>query len=412
MRLRFPRVALLALAVSPGVALATDGYFQHAYGVKAQGLGGAGIAFPQDALAAATNPAGTVLVDDRVDAGLTWFAPKRGAEITAPSPVAGRYDGNGKTNFFLPEFGYTHALSDRLGVGIAVYGNGGMNTVYDRGIPLFGSGKAGVDLEQLFVSPSIAWQVNDRHAIGAAVNFAYQRFEARGLQNFDPAFTTSPGHVTNRGKDSATGWGLRLGWTGQVTPTLSLGATWSSRIRTGRFERYEGLFAGHGGFDIPENYGVGLAYKATPALTIAADAERIRYGSVRSIGLPLANLPNGLGASNGPGFGWRDITAFKIGADYAWSDHLRLRAGYNHSGQPIPSDQTLFNILAPGVVQDHVSAGATWTLADGGELSVAYTQALKETVPGRGSIPPGFGGGEANLHLEEYILGFAYGRKF
>ena len=37
---------------------ATDGYFPHGYGVKSQGMGGIGVAFPQDSIAAAMNPAG------------------------------------------------------------------------------------------------------------------------------------------------------------------------------------------------------------------------------------------------------------------------------------------------------------------------------------------------------------------
>jgi hypothetical protein len=48
--------------VTPLLANATNGYFSHGYGAKSQGMAGVGIALPQDALAAATNPAGTALV--------------------------------------------------------------------------------------------------------------------------------------------------------------------------------------------------------------------------------------------------------------------------------------------------------------------------------------------------------------
>lgn len=411
-----PLTVLVALTAA-GLAHATDGYFQHGYGIKAQGLGGVGIALPQDGLAAATNPAGTAWTGDRLDLGLTWFAPQRSATITAPNPTAGTYNGDGKRHFFIPEFGYSRQLSPSLAAGLAVYGNGGMNTRYNSGVPLFGRGAAGVNLEQLFISPSLAWKPNERHALGAALNFAYQRFEATGLSNFDPFFTTSPGNVTNRGNDSATGWGVRLGWIGQVTPDLTLGATWSSKIKAEKFDQYRGLFADAGSFDIPENYGIGLAYRATPALTVAADLAVIKYGSVRSISQPLANIADGLGAANGPGFGWKDVTVFKIGVVYAYQPDLILRVGYNHSTQPIPSNQTLFNILAPAVVQNHLSAGATWTLAGGNEISLAYTHAFKKTLDGSGSIPPGappagFGGGNANLTLAENILGVAYAWKY
>ena len=44
--------ALTALALLPGVSSATVGYFAHGYGMKSVGMGGVGIALPQDSLAA------------------------------------------------------------------------------------------------------------------------------------------------------------------------------------------------------------------------------------------------------------------------------------------------------------------------------------------------------------------------
>lgn len=52
------KMLLVALALAPFAAQATTGYFAHGYGIKAKAMGGVGIALPQDALAAATNPAG------------------------------------------------------------------------------------------------------------------------------------------------------------------------------------------------------------------------------------------------------------------------------------------------------------------------------------------------------------------
>ena len=83
----------LRLLLSGGVSLssiaaATNGYFSHRYGLKAQGMGGAGIALPQDSLAAATNPAGMGLVGNRADVGVDWFRPDRGANV-AGSPIPG-----------------------------------------------------------------------------------------------------------------------------------------------------------------------------------------------------------------------------------------------------------------------------------------------------------------------------------
>lgn len=407
-------LACLMAAFSAAPAHATNGYFEHGHGIKSQGIGGVAIALPQDALAAAANPAGTAFVGNRVDAGLSWFVPKRGAEIVGnAAPVNGSYDGNGKKHFIIPEFGVVRQIGPHLAAGIAVYGNGGMNTTYRRGIPLFGSGAAGVNLEQMFISPSLAWKVTQQHAVGAAVNFAWQRFRASGLANFDnPVFSSSPGKVTDRGTDGATGWGLRLGYTGKLTPDLTLGATWSSTIKPAKFEKYRGLFADGGSFDIPENYGIGAAWQLTPGLGVAADLDWIRFGDVRSVGAPLANFARGqLGTAKGPGFGWKNIRVHKIGAAYALDPGLVLRVGYDHAGQPVPASETLFNMLAPGVVQKHLTTGATLRFAHS-ELSIAYMHAFRQTVEGKGSIPQDFGGGNANIRLAEDSLGLAYGWKF
>ncbi|MDR2195065.1 MAG: outer membrane protein transport protein [Gallionellaceae bacterium] len=420
----FARLSTLSIIAlfSSSPAFATDGYFALSYSVKSQGMGGVGIALPQDGLAAATNPAGSAFVEDRADVGLTWFSPDRHATITGNGAGAdGTYSGNGKRNFYIPELGYVRQVSPSTTVGLAIYANGGMNTEYnDNPYAAFGStGKAGVNLEQLFISPSLAYRLNEHHAVGIALNFAYQKFSAQGLGAFAQTgaqqVSVAPDNVTNQGNDSSTGWGVRLGWTGQITPELTLGAAWTSKTNMGNFDKYRGLFAGNGGFDIPESYGLGLAYKLTPVWTVAADVTEIKYSDIDSVANPLSNLTvqgNPLGSANGPGFGWRDVTVYKLGVSYDYSPDLTLRAGYNHSGQPIPADQTFFNILAPGVVQDHLTVGATWKVFGNGELSLAYAHVFEETVNGSNSIPANFGGGNANLTMSEDSLGVAYGWKF
>ncbi len=416
MKFTLKLLPLFILAASTE-ANATDGYFAHGYGVKSQGMGGVGIALPQDALAAAANPAGMGLIGDRVDLGVTWFRPQRESTISGNAfpGVDATYVGNDTENFFIPEFGYNRQISPNATFGVSVYGNGGMNTDYKNGIPLFGStGSAGVDLIQLFVAPTVTWKLTPTQTIGASLNLAYQRFEAKGLQGFTGA-STSPSNLTNNGHDNSYGAGLHLGWIGQINDTVSLGASYQSRTYMSKFDKYKGLFAEQGDFDIPSTYGVGIAVKATPQLTIAADLQRINYSDVASVGnLSLTNLGNGLGSDNGAGFGWRDVTATKLGASYAYSDALTLRAGYNHTSQPIRQTDTLFNILAPGVVQDHVTLGATYVLPNKSELSFSYIHAFNENVKGSNSIPPGFppagfGGGNADLKMYQDSLGIAYG---
>jgi long-chain fatty acid transport protein len=416
----YPTLALAAALFTPLLAHATNGYFSHGYGAASEGSAGVGIALAQDSLAAASNPAGTAAVGNRVDLGLDVFAPRRGADIKGNAFGAdASYSGNASETFFVPSFGYTRSLNASTAIGLAVYGNCGMNTDYaSNPYARFGAtGTAGVNLEQLFITPSLAYKLGDSHTLGVAVNLAYQRFSAKGVGLF-AGFSSAPTHVSDQGTDSTTGAGVRLGWTGKLTPSVTLGATWASKI-SGRFDKYKGLFSDGGGFDVPENYGLGLALQATPDLTLAADWQTIRYSQVGSVGNSVASLFAGraLGVAQGPGFGWKDSSVLKIAAVQKVSAALTLRAGLSFANQVVPAGETFFNILAPGVVKNHLTLGSTWTAKSGGEWTGFYAHGFGETVNGVNSIPPGlpsaggFGGGNANVRLKENIVGLSYAWK-
>jgi long-chain fatty acid transport protein len=100
-----------------------------------------------------------------------------------------------------------------------------------------------------------------------------------------------------------------------------------------KFDRYSGLFAEQGGFDVPANFAGGAAVKLGSKATMLYDEERILFGSVKSIAGPLAST-SPLGTDNGPGFGLHDINVAKAGVDYAVGTALTLRGGYNHGGVP------------------------------------------------------------------------------
>jgi long-chain fatty acid transport protein len=408
--------ALIAIAGLSGSAFATNGYFAHGYGMKSKGMGGVGIAYGQDALAAATNPANMVLVGNRWDVGVDYFRPQRESKVTG----FGTFDGNDSENYFVPEFGYNKMVNNNMSFGVSVYGNGGMATDYGNyntrtagtQLQMGTAGKKnGVDLAQLFIAPTLSYKLNENHAVGVTLKIAYQSFEAFGLQNFTAPVGTaqqmsaSPTNVTNNNHDGSWGYGLGLGWTGQISPTLSLGATYQSRTYMQEFDNYKGLFAEQGDFDIPENYGVGFAWKATPQLLIAGDIQQINYGDVKSIANKGSNQAL-LGSNNGPGFGWDNMTVYKLGVAYDFDKNLTLRGGYSWADAPYGGKETFFNILAPGLIEEHLTLGATYRLASGGEVTVSYMHAFENTVNGKGANT-----GISNTMYQD-SLGVAYGVKF
>jgi long-chain fatty acid transport protein len=190
-----------------------------------------------------------------------------------------------------------------------------------------------------------------------------------------------------------------------------------------KFDKYRGLFAEQGDFDMPENYNFGIAWKASPALTIAADYQHINYSDVRSVGNTQQNLlacfPGGnasscLGGSNGAGFGWRNVDVFKIGFEYQYSDRWTWRAGYDHTDNPVTGRDIDFNILAPGVVQDHLTLGFTYRTSTNGELTFAYMHAFnnKVTAPSLlNSYTAPLPAGDVSIKMYQDAIGIAYGWK-
>ena len=145
---------------------------------------------------------------------------------------------------------------------------------------------------------------------------------------------------------TAFGYGVRLGYMGKITPTVTIGAAYASKMKFDEFDKYAGLFAEQGGFDIPENYNLGVAWQATPAVKLALDYQRINYSGVNSVANPSTNfiacagdvfigggdastsgIPGCLGSTAGAGFGWSDIDVWKLGVEYKYSQKLTLRAG-------------------------------------------------------------------------------------
>ncbi len=414
------RATMVATTLLSGAAWATDGYFPHGYGMKALGMGGASVAMTDNAFAGANNPATAAFAGNRYEMGVNLFMPDRGASRTGAGGMNGDAD-SGSKSFLVPEFGYTRQVSSDMALGLTVYGNGGMNTDYPAtGINcgagpanmLCGSTKLGVNLMQLIVAPTFAYKLSEVSAVGVSPLLVYQQFRASGLQAFagNPSWTGQSAYSTNttdNGNDSSTGLGVRVGYTTALSDQLRLGASYSPKTNMSKFKKYAQLFAEGGDFDIPENYAFGLAAQVTPNVTLAVDYQRINYSKVKAVGNSM--MQGGpLGASNGPGFGWADVNVIKLGLEWKYDPKWTLRGGYNHTNNPVNASNVTFNIIAPGVIKDHYTAGATYALDNKSELTVAYMYAPRNTVTGTSALSST----PETIRMSQQSLGIQYGWKF
>lgn len=407
-------IAAAVTVATPISAFATNGYFMDGTSAKNRGMGGAGAALPQDALASLVNPAGMVFVGNRADLGLGVFNPNRDYRISGNGAGMNGAQDSGSRYFPIPSLGYNTMLGADTSLGVTVSGNGGMNTSYPNGVfGPFSSGKTGVDLSQMFIAGTAAHKIMPNFALGVSAIWAYQRFKAEGLQGFDqPGYTASRGNVSNNGYDNTSGFGAKIGALVDVGAGVSVGAAYSTKIK-GKFDKYKGLFAEQGEFDIPSNYVLGVAWKMNPDLAFALDYMHIKYSDSKAVSNPIENFTvsgQPFGSSNGPGFGWQDIDVYKLGVQYAVNPAWTLRAGWNHGDNPIPASQVAVNILAPGVVQDHLGLGFTYKMSSSSELSFDYLHAFKKSLTG--PMPTAFGGGTATIEMDQNYAEVSYGMKF
>lgn len=439
------RNMVLAVAVAAAVAapsaFATYGYFSHGYGMKAKGMAGAVTASAQDTFGGANNPASMVWVGNRLDVGLDWFSPIRSAERSGSSNGINGSAASDSENFFIPEFGYNSMINPNMSLGVTIYGNGGMNTNYKSDtitspggtalceffnsgsfVPtqsgyniLCGKTKLGVDLAQLVIAPTFSYKINSTNSIGISPLLGYQRFKAEGLQGF-ASLSRDSGNLTNNGYDSSTGFGVRVGWFGKISNDVTLGFAYSSKINMGKFDKYKGLFAEQGDFDMPANWNAGVAFKVTPKATVTLDYQKIEYSGVKAVSNPSSNALTSakLGDNGGAGFGWKDVKVWKLGYEHQFSSKTTFRAGYGRTDNPIGSSDVTFNILAPGVVQNHITLGFTQILDKSSELSMAYMHATENKVSGA-SLFTSLGAGPSGteeIKMHQNSLGIAWSNKW
>ncbi|MBK8596442.1 MAG: outer membrane protein transport protein [Holophagales bacterium] len=405
----------LIVCLAAGSAAATDGYFSLGYGTAYKGMAGAGQALHLSTLASATNPA-TIAFVKGYDLGVALFAPNREYSVSgSPSGypgtfglAPGTYESH-STGFVMPSLAGAWHLSDQFHLGVAVYGNGGMNTNYPNAV--FGQSPTGINLMQAFVAPSLAWEFANHQSIGVSPIFGWQSFEAKGLGAF-AMFSSNPAKLTNNGADTSTGFGARLGYHGKFGDYFGVGASYQTKIAMGEFEEYAGLFAEQGGFDIPANWSVGISVFPSKSVSIAVDVQQIYYSDIASIGNPL--LPNlmqaPLGADIGAGFGWEDVTAVKLGVQWEVSPAWTLRAGYAHCNNPVPESEVLFNILAPGVIENHATIGVSTLLSPKSKIHFALMRAFSSSVEGANPLEaPGQQKIKLTMDQWEAELGFSFG---
>jgi len=378
-------------------AVAADGYFLNGYGPRQEGLAGAGTADQRDAMAISANPAGIVGLERQFQLGVTVVNGERGYYTQGtPRVVTPGYVESGRPWFPLPNAGYVQPIDENSAWSIASYANGGINTSYDGRKPqapfggVFGGGFTGVDLQQGFVSVAYARRFGTPIGpitLGLAPTVAVQMFNLQGATVFAP-YSSNPWKLSDMAYDWAWGGGMRAGLNWDITDRFRFGLAASTPMWMSRLDKYAGIFADAGSFDIPASMQAGLAYDVLPNLTVMADWRHIFYSGVPSLGNPANPLTrNSLGSFNGPGFDWTDVDSGAIGAEWRYSPVLTLRTGYHYSTNPLRWRSVTVNVLSPIIMRHQAAVGANYAFTKNSSLDFAFVHAFKNSFTGVEWIP-------------------------
>ncbi|MGB0956611.1 MAG: OmpP1/FadL family transporter [Panacagrimonas sp.] len=388
--------------------------FEHGNGIKSQGVGGVSYVLGDESTSLVGNPAHVYHLDEGFDIGINMLSPNIQVRYRGNAAGPDRNFKNHSDTFLpVPQGGWIGRLGPDWKVGVAAFTAGLISDFDSSPYARFGSDpRANLQLTNAGAVVATAVELFPNQTLGASLSLGYQTIRVNGVQ-FAQGVSESPENVTNRGKDGAPNVGFTLGWLGRFGDHWSAALAYRSKTFTEKHDEYAGLLPDQGRFEAPQIYGAGIAFKPVANWTFAAEWQHYHHSSEPAFDNNVSALNDGhlFGTKQGPGFGYENIDAIKLGVEWQARADLILRAGFLTSNQAGRPGNTFINALGPITITDKYTAGLTYTLR-GWELSSYVAHSPHQKVSGENSIPPALGGGEMDLSFEFVSFGFALGRGF
>ncbi|MCB1308132.1 MAG: outer membrane protein transport protein [Leptospiraceae bacterium] len=405
MKNRFREAGFLAVVLFLSGALvtglfATNGTYMTAYGAREAGMGGATLAVGNGVMDLEANPGNLSRLDRAVaEIGIGLLMPRldyQDAFYDADPYLAYSNHRGGAANIFpVPYAGYVSPVGDRLGWGVAMYGQGGMGADFE-GIrrPLNDPGYAPISLNQKLnsniqgfgdtkritentysflaigqVTPGVAYSFGDLH-VGIAADFIYSKLEFRYTFSDPTGSLELPGAGYRYKSDNAYAFSGKIGLAYDINENISVAYAYKAKSRL----YYNGDMSVNAGsadwtywqpaqtsmyLDFPEKHSAGIAFRFD-AWTIGIDIDYIKWGSAfRTVDFNLdrtiVTTPVGNNIDNlSFNVYWHDQKVYAIGVEYK-PDGIAYRFGYNY-GRSTVREQGV-NPIFPAISEHHVFVG-------------------------------------------------------
>lgn len=343
------------------------------------------------------------------------FKPDRGVESTVPG-FGGGSTTSGSDFSTVPAMGVSMQLNDRTTIGLGAVGIGGFGVDYPLSLtnpilapPPNGFGQVYSNYTFLKLNPSIAHAFSPKLWVGASLNVDYATL---AVQPMPVAAPTGGYYPWASSASGAWGFGFQLGLIYKASDRLWLGAAYTSNQWFGDFT-WNSVDENPNTpppnlprtitfrLDAPAVVMAGVQLRPSDRFTLPGDVRYYFYESTKGFDESGFNADGSV-----KGFGWQNIMAVALGVDVQASSKVAVRAGYNYSGNPIPSAQSFFNVPAPAVVQHHATFGLGWQVISSLEVSAAYYHAFEGSVSGPlyGPAGPITGSDVTNRLTEDSLL--------
>jgi long-chain fatty acid transport protein len=275
----------------------------------------------------------------------------------------------------------------------------------------FGLGAVHAELQVFQVAPTLAYQLTDWLAIGAAPTLTAARLTVGPDVLAPPDDANGDGFASWPDANHArTHWGggFQVGVYSELESGLRLGASlkspqwfeefhWNAEDELGQPRRLE-LDLGY-----PLIASLGAAFAGFERWLLALDLRYLDFAHTdpfRDAGFAPGGEVTGLG--------WDSVFALAAGVQYAWGERLSLRLGYSYNTSPIDGDVASFNVASPTVFEHILYAGASVHVTPTFLVSIGYAHAFENSVSGPIQSPLGAIPGssvQSELEVDTWMLG-------
>ena len=364
----------LACLMTAG-SLQAGGYRVAIQGQKALAMGHAGVAMSESAETVFFNPGAITQLEANADftGGLTLLDGETKYQQQATLVEAETDNPLGTPiNAY-----YARKYSDKVSWGLGIYTPFGNKVEWPT--DWAGSHLVNyIELQSIFIQPTIAYQISDSTSIGFGPNLIIGAVEFN--RNLSTSLTNADGDRSNVTikEDNVTDIGFSLGLLHKFNQQTSLGVSYRSEVileaRSGdaTFDNIptalQPIFTDtkfDADLPLPAELTVGIAHRFSDQLTLAFDINRTFWDVYEELVVEFDNnVPTSVNPRN-----YEDANIYRIGLQYRYDDKWTLRGGIYFDESPVPDGS--FAPETPRNDSIGYTAGATYRYSKNLELDFA-----------------------------------------